>query len=161
MVPAIIDIEASGFGNGSYPIEIGLALPDGTTHCFIIRPDTSWTHWDNAAQAVHGIPRETLVESGKPVTEVAEALNRLVGGKKIYTDAWSYDLCWLGKLFDVAGLPQLFQLESIRALMNETQAERWHATKSRVIRKLGLARHRASTDALILQHTYIQSEMPS
>ena len=27
--PAILDIEASGFGRGSYPIEIGYYLPDG------------------------------------------------------------------------------------------------------------------------------------
>ena len=83
MVPAIIDIEASGFGNGSYPIEVGLALPDGSTHCFIIRPASNWTHWDSSAQAIHGISRETLIESGKPPPEVADSLNRLVAGQKV------------------------------------------------------------------------------
>ena len=39
MAPIIIDIEASGFGRGSYPIEVGLVLPDGTPHCFLIAPD--------------------------------------------------------------------------------------------------------------------------
>ena len=29
--PIMLDVEASGFGRGSYPIEIGLAFPDGTS----------------------------------------------------------------------------------------------------------------------------------
>ena len=98
MVPSIIDIEASGFGRDSYPIEVGLVLPDGETHCHIIRPDDSWTHWDASAEAVHGIRRSLLVENGLPPLQVAGELNRLLAGNKVYTDAWSYDLSWLGKL---------------------------------------------------------------
>ena len=30
-LPAVLDVEASGFGAGSYPIEVGIAMPDGTT----------------------------------------------------------------------------------------------------------------------------------
>ena len=31
-LPIIIDIEASGFGRGSYPIEIGYHMPDGESY---------------------------------------------------------------------------------------------------------------------------------
>ena len=154
MVPGIIDIEASGFGRGSYPIEVGLVLPDGETHCHIIRPDDSWTHWDKSAEAVHGIERDLLLQKGLAPMQVAGELNRLLAGRKIYTDAWSYDISWLGKLYDLCGLPQLYQLESLRALMSEAQAALWHAVKEQVANELRLTRHRASTDALILQKTF-------
>ena len=49
-IPAIIDIEASGFGRGSYPIEVGFALPDRTSYSFLIKPAQSWTHWSEDAE---------------------------------------------------------------------------------------------------------------
>jgi hypothetical protein len=40
--PAIIDIEASGFGPDGYPIEIGVALSSGQTFCALILPEPEW-----------------------------------------------------------------------------------------------------------------------
>ena len=40
-----IDVEASGFGVGSYPIEVGVAFPDGGTQCYLIKPEHDWIHW--------------------------------------------------------------------------------------------------------------------
>ena len=31
IVPAVLDIEASGFGRDSFPVEVGFVLPDGET----------------------------------------------------------------------------------------------------------------------------------
>ncbi|MES9843402.1 MAG: hypothetical protein ABW131_02045 [Candidatus Sedimenticola sp. 6PFRAG5] len=152
-LPTIIDIEASGFGRGSYPIEVGVALPDGKTHCFIVCPDKSWTHWDASAEAVHGIPRNTLCSNGSSPAQVATELNRLLAGSTVFSDAWNYDLSWLGKLHDVAGIAQKYRLETTRALISEEQAALWHETKAQVINDLELARHRASSDALIIQET--------
>ena len=42
--PFIMDIEASGFGPDSYPIEVGLALGDGSRFCSLIVPAEHWTH---------------------------------------------------------------------------------------------------------------------
>ena len=53
-LPTILDIEASGFGPGSYPIEVGLVLPDGDAWCSLIRPEPGWLHWDPSAEQVHG-----------------------------------------------------------------------------------------------------------
>tara|TARA_B100000809_G_scaffold12879_1_gene11818 strand:- start:1149 stop:1406 length:258 start_codon:yes stop_codon:yes gene_type:complete len=36
--PFIIDVEASGFGAESYPIEIGIALAEGSKYCALIIP---------------------------------------------------------------------------------------------------------------------------
>ena len=58
--PLIVDVEASGFGSASYPIEIGLALDEGLKYCTLVQPAPGWTHWDDEAQKVHRIPRDML-----------------------------------------------------------------------------------------------------
>ncbi len=153
MLPAVIDIEASGFGRESYPIEVGVALPNGKCRCYLIKPASCWTYWDSKAELVHGISRELLREKGQDLRQVALDLNDLLLGSKVYTDAWSYDLSWLGKLYQQADITQLYTLDSMRKLMTEQQSARWHETKDRVIREYNLKRHRASSDAKIIQQT--------
>ena len=63
--PNIIDVEASGFGTASYPIEIGLALENGERYCSLIKPLAEWDHWDETAQELHGIKRAHLNKHGK------------------------------------------------------------------------------------------------
>ena len=43
-MPSIIDVEASGFGAASYPIEIGVVRYDGAKWCKLLRPLDDWTH---------------------------------------------------------------------------------------------------------------------
>src|SRR5450432_1969643 len=69
--PIIIDVEASGFGGMSYPIEVGVALDDDTKYCSLILPAPEWDHWDSDAEKVHRIARDILETYGKPVQEVA------------------------------------------------------------------------------------------
>ena len=106
MPPCIIDIEASGFGAGSYPIEVGTVLTDGSAYCSLISPEPDWRHWEHSAEGVHGITRETLREHGKPAAAVAQALNDRLRGHTVYTDAWYHDYQWLARLFDAA-MPNL------------------------------------------------------
>jgi hypothetical protein len=46
-IPYIIDIEASGFGEESYQIEIGVILNDESKYCALIRPQPDWLYWDD------------------------------------------------------------------------------------------------------------------
>ena len=154
MAPIIIDIEASGFGKGSYPVEVGLVLPDGTPHCFLVAPDRNWTSWDEDAEKTHGLTREILMSYGRPIPDIAWRLNALLHGKTVYSDAWSFDMSWMGKLYDVAHEHQAFRIACLRELIGEEQIASWDQTKKTVIRDLGLRRHRASGDARILQETY-------
>jgi hypothetical protein len=158
MTPIILDVEASGFGKGSYPIEIGLVLPDGTPHCFLIAPARTWTAWDPEAEAIHGISREVLEAYGRPLQEVAWRLNELLRDKTVYSDAWSFDMSWLGKLFDAANFPQAFRVAPLHEVLKQHQLEAWDNTKMRVVEELRLRRHRASGDARILQETYRRTE---
>lgn len=154
MAPIIIDIEASGFGKGSYPIEVGLVLPDGTPHCFLISPDRNWTAWDPEAEELHGITRNTLTSYGRPIVDIAWRLNELLRGKTVYSDAWSYDMSWMGKLYDAAHMHQSFRIASLQELIDEEQMSAWAQTRDRVVSDLALRRHRASGDARILQETW-------
>jgi hypothetical protein len=74
--------------------------------------------------------------------------------RTVYSDAWSYDMSWVGKLYDAAGVLQGFHIADIAELMTEAQLNRWHETKQDVEQQLGLRRHRASGDARILQETW-------
>lgn len=154
---AIIDIEASGFGRGSYPIEIGYYLPDGQAYCTLIAPEAEWTHWDESAERVHGIRRDILLAKGKPAIEVCLELNRQLRGQFIYCDAWSYDYVWLSKLYDAVDLVPTFSLKDIRDLLSECEKTLWHATRAAVELRLQLRRHRASSDARILFETLLEA----
>jgi len=158
MLPLIIDVEASGFGRGSYPIEVGVVMADGISHCMLIRPELEWKHWDDSAEQLHGISREQLQRYGRPVTEVAASLNDWLRDQQVYSDAWGNDSSWLALLFDAAGHRQQFKLESLRGLLSEQQLQWWHQTKDDIVASSDFNRHRASYDALILQRTYQQTE---
>lgn len=154
VIPTILDVEASGFGQGSYPLEIGLVLADGTPHCFLVMPARGWKDWDEEAERVHGISREVVESHGRPIEEIAWRLNGLLYGQTIYSDAWSFDMSWLGKLFDSVNMPQTFKIASLRDLLSDVQVRAWDETRIRVEQDLSLRRHRASGDARILQETY-------
>lgn len=155
IVPAIIDLEASGFGRGSYPIEVGFALEDRNVHSFLIRPAASWEHWSEDAEAKHGISRDMLQQQGLSAREIAIKLNEMLRGKTLYSDAWSFDSSWLGRLFDEAELVQRFRIETINKLLTPQQMELWHGTKEVVWQERGEEnRHRAASDVQVLQETF-------
>lgn len=156
----MLDIEASGFGHDSYPIEVGAVLPDGQAYCSLIRPAPTWTHWDPAAERVHRIDRATVIRHGRDPVEVATQLNERLNGLTVYCDGWAHDYSWLGLLFDAAGLSPSFRLENLRALLTDQEAAFWAILKQQVTQEMRLQRHRASSDARILQHTLIRLRAP-
>jgi hypothetical protein len=159
--PPILDIEASGFGLGSYPIEVGIVMPDGRSWCSLVRPEPDWQHWDPSAAAVHHISREHLQNHGRPAVEVADALNEWLQGMVVYSDAWAHDYTWLNRLFDVAERTPHFKLDNLRALLSDTEAASWHDVKRQVATGMTLQRHRASSDARLLQSTLLALRQPA
>lgn len=156
-VPTVLDIEASGFGAASYPIEVGFVLPDGGSWCSLIRPAPEWQHWDADAAAVHGLTRDMLERHGRSVHEVADALNARLRGRVVYCDGWGHDYPWLAKLFDAAGRQPHFQLEHLHRLLDDTDAPRFAQIKLGLASEQGRLRHRASTDARVLQNAWRQT----
>lgn len=155
--PYIIDLEASGLALNSYPIEVGLALAPGQRYCTLIKPLDSWDHWDQQAESVHGISREVLHRKGRPVTEVAAELNGLLNNRIVYSDAWGVDNSWVTTLFAAARMDKTFHVSALEMILNEQQIDLWLTTRNAVAHELGLARHRASNDAWIIQETYART----
>ncbi|MBF0265300.1 MAG: hypothetical protein HQL46_08510 [Gammaproteobacteria bacterium] len=150
-------MEASGLYGDSYPIEIGVALADGRHYCSLIKPSADWSHWDNDAYMVHGIKRSTLIKKGQEAKTVARELNKTLDGMQVYSDAWVVDNPWLIKLFDSAKVMQQFRLSDIQMVLSEAQMAVWHMVKKEVMKDLNLTRHRASSDAQIIQETFIRT----
>jgi hypothetical protein len=152
--PLIIDVEASGFGPGGYPIEIGVALDDGHKYCSLILPAPEWTYWDPEAEKVHRIPRDILETYGQPREAVATTLNELLATRTVYSDGWVVDKPWLTVLFHAAHLPMTFHVSPLEMILSEAQMASWHREKATVLAGMELTRHRASHDAWVIQETY-------
>lgn len=150
-LPAVLDVEASGFGRGSYPIEVGFVETGGGLFCSLVRPAPGWQHWDPAAESLHGISRAQLQRHGRPVDWVAAELNRRLAGQTVYCDAWAYDYPWIARLFDEAELSPAFRLEDLRILLSEQELRRWDHCLKALREELRPERHRASSDARLLQ----------
>lgn len=158
--PYIIDIEASGLDSNSYPIEVGIVLDKGRKFCSLIKPAKGWTHWDKEAENTHHISREMLQSHGQSVKAVAQKLNALLEGMILFSDGWAVDKPWLTKLFYEAKEEMKFQVSPIETLLTEAQMEIWHKTKDKIIQENNLTRHRASTDAWIIQETFFTTFKP-
>ena len=156
-MPDIVDVEASGFGRGSYPIEVGLALTTGKTACYLINPYPEWTHWTAEAEGLHGITREILTSRGRPPSEVATALNTLLESRMVYTDAWGVDSSWLALLHARSGVRATYRVEALAILLTEMQQRAWGTLTVEARADMALVRHRASADALVLQTAYTRS----
>lgn len=155
--PIIIDVEASGFGKGSYPIEVGFVLQHAETWSSLIRPEPEWTHWDSKAASAHGIRRETLLEAGRSVAEVAQHLNDKLQNATVYTDGWGHDFIWLSLLFETANLVPHFKIDDLRRVLSPKQETGWESTKITVQQEMSSPRHRASVDAQVLQQTWLRT----
>jgi hypothetical protein len=157
--PAILDIEASGFGKGSYPIEIGIADENSDTHSWLVLPEKDWTHWHDEAEKLHKINREELFSHGEKPVVIANKLNELFEGQILYSDGWGFDSGWLNLLFYVAGKNMFFKLETLPRILTEYQLEHWDNAKQEIRAKHNLVHHRAKDDAKLLQLTFKQTAM--
>lgn len=119
MIP-IIDVEASGLGPDSYPIEIAVFDNQGLSESFLLNPETAegWDHWDPIAEeSIHGISYEKLISEGEDVFLSIIKLNRILDGKTVYSDALESDLFWINRLFEQAlDRPMTFSVKSIYSL---------------------------------------------
>ncbi|MEG0869223.1 MAG: hypothetical protein RSG77_19585 [Hafnia sp.] len=143
-----IDIESSGLGDGSYPIEVGVAMPDGNFE-MLIQPVEKWTYWNSKSQKVHGISRNDLKKHGRPAAEVAAKMNELFKGKVLWCDS-KFDVWWSTLLFDATGIEQEFQ---VKRMDKSLPQELWE----RLLVELPIGeqvKHRALEDALDLKECW-------
>jgi hypothetical protein len=159
-----LDFEASSLARQSYPIEVAWVFEDGASEAHLIRPAPGWDDWDTAAEAIHRIPRATLLAEGMAHDAVARRMVEQLTGHDLTASAPSWDGKWLSVLLRAAGLPrhalrlrdtdEAQREAACRILKDVVAADRLEAEVERiriqaVAARAGLATaHRALADAL-------------
>lgn len=102
---AFIGFVASSPGRRGYPIEVAWVFEGGDSETFLILPIETWTDWDPAAEAIHGISRDRLSGEGVAAGIVAWRLVDALAGHEVLASAPSRDGKWLSALLRTGGLP--------------------------------------------------------
>jgi hypothetical protein len=105
----VIDFESSGLHRSSYPIEVGVTNGD-IEYQALIQPMSHWDFWSDESQKVHGINRDELLRDGKKAFMVAQELNVLLMGQKVYCDSLAWDGFWARVLFSDNSITQHFEM---------------------------------------------------
>ena len=163
---AVIDLEASGLGYGTYPIEVGVALirrldQPVLTWSMLIKPTADWLKfglWSSQSAAVHGILISELQESGRAATDVADWLNATFATKTIVaSDAPRHDQDWLDTLFRAADREQLFTLRHLEVLTSGFSSD--DLRQLAYLLKRSPVPHRAGPDASRLATLLIEARL--
>lgn len=146
-----IDFEASclpQYGR-SFPIEVGIASPQGWSRSWLIRPHPSWDGWEWSveAEALHGITIDRLHREGIDASEVAARLRAAVQGCEVVADSFVDD-GWSRTLFAAAGEAEHIPVRCLAGLraFHEADAARLTSAIAEADRHRG-QRHRAEDDA--------------
>lgn len=152
---AFIDLEASGLGASSWPIEVGWCFPNTEPETYLIAPAEDWPDeaWDKQAEALHGVSQSMLHKKGQPIDQVCRRLNEALDGVDVFSDAPDWDAFWLYRLFSAAGEKQGFGLKDFGELLREFTSESVSAAISNAS-KTTPHRHRAREDVLHMQAIY-------
>ncbi|HOP19096.1 MAG TPA: hypothetical protein PLV61_08600 [Parvularculaceae bacterium] len=152
---AFIDLEASGLGSKSWPVEVGFAFIEGAPQSTLIRPDATWSDeaWDKGAEALHGLTRAELDRDGQNIRDVCRSLNKSLAGAEVYSDAPDWDGFWLFRLFMAANMRQQFAVHDFGKLIRPIAGSREGELQERAAR-LAPRRHRTNDDVRHLQTLY-------
>lgn len=158
-----LDFEASSLQRHSYPIEVAWVFENGAAESHLIRPAHGWDDWDEEAQAIHHIPRATLLRDGMDHDALARRMVALLSGHDLTASAPSWDGKWLSALLRASGLPrhslrlrdtEEVQRETARAILKgqvpdeqlDAEVERLRVAAIEALPRDAIA-HRALADA--------------
>jgi len=162
MKKIVIDFESSGLARGSYPLEVAWAEFGAPLTSFLIRPTPIWIAdsrlWDPAAESLHGLSLEYLLEHGEGVQKVATALIKALANARVYSDNPLYDQDWLHRLLTAAGCDQTLKIHDFRHLLAEIVDIEGINLAYHIAKETIPPRHRAGQDVLHLWEVYRQSQ---
>ena len=152
---AFIDLEASGLGAESWPIEVGWCFETGAPETHLIEPAPDWSReaWDKSAEALHGISMASLSKTGASASAVCTRLNRALKDSVVYSDAPDWDGFWLYRLFAAAGVKQEFSLSNFVDLFDSLPGDELQALLARAAETTPHT-HRAREDVMHMRKVY-------
>ncbi len=158
-LPCFLDFEASGFGAGSYPIEVAWSLPTEEIECYLIHPAREWVHkgvWDIAAEHLHGISFASLEREGRDLVWVCERMNAQLSDQVVFCDGLVYDIFWLQRLFEAADDSPTFTLASLQEYCFDLGlgARQYEILSEKARKRAGGNAHRADADVHYLIELY-------
>jgi len=158
---AVLDFESSGIGPNTWPVEVGwITGADQTPTSRLIRPHERFSqrYWMPAAEAMHGLSYQHLLDHGLEPHLVLAELTAQLENHLVVSDNPRHDHAWLTRLCDVCSAKPPFDIhpleDAIRILVSATNlsyrliAERANAH----LRASGTTPHRAGPDALKLMN---------
>lgn len=110
-----LDVEASGLGVKTYPIQVGWANMGLQAWDHLIRPTEKWLtrfDWQIEAEEIHGLDQADLDRYGHDPRSVALAVNNALADRYVVSDAQSFDQAWLDVLYLAADVTPSFRLYS-------------------------------------------------
>lgn len=146
----MLDVEASGLGHSSYPVEVALASSTGAHANFLIKPTTDWLEqgeWDKNAEKLHGLSQQQLLQHGDNIVSIAQQLNKYLCGKLVLCNDLTFDGFWLTQLFKAANTSVTFYLIDLSALFDYWGEEKARLYKEEYSKMLNTNEHRALPDA--------------
>lgn len=152
---AFVDVEASGLGPYSWPIEVGWAFHGEAPRSVLIRPAEGWPMqaWEKSAESLHRISPDRLLAEGRDALDVALGLNAALGQATVYSDAPDYDSFWLFRLYTAAGVQPNYKLADLGDLLTPL----WKGEPLDLVRRASETAphtHRAAGDVRHLQVMY-------
>lgn len=154
-MPIFLDIEASGLGSDSYPVEVGWGDTEtNAVEAHLINP-VEVPEWDApmdpVARDMHGLTRDFLRSHGEAPTAVAARMNEALRGRTAYASS-AFDFMWMGALFPDGG--RAFELALTNVLWSQLLAgpeagERVERAEAEAWKRLwwaGWRPHRVETD---------------
>lgn len=149
---AVLDFEACGLSDTSWPIEVGVSMMRSgrvETWSSLIRPEDDWdqSEWLEASAETHGIPMADL-DYAPPAAVVAKQLLAKVSGRIVLSNAPGYERLWLNRLLDVVGRRDAIRIQDYHAVTTSVLSDDPHGL-SRVLEWLACSEipHRAGPDA--------------
>lgn len=146
-----LDIEASGLGLGSYPIEVAYVSSTGDKNSYLIESTDEWINdglWcSNAETSIHKISQDMLAQHGINPVAVVNSLNEALSGKLVLCNDLDYDGVWLTQLFKAANVGVMFLLTDIRYLYEYWGESKTHNFKKSYAAISPSTTHRALPDA--------------
>ena len=162
MLPTFIDIEASGLGNTSFPIEVAWNDSEGVITNHLVRPESDWTSWDPEAERLHGIKRDELERVGISTADLCGLIRNSLSGTTAYSDAPELERFWLNRLFRagegtdcpilVLGVSKVPEIRAICYKRGE-----YDRLKQQAVDEVGII-HRADADVTILMKVFEQAK---